>query len=492
MANKKKKKKQSGILRLIRMLLVVLVLCLAGLGGYLILTSGVPDQADMQIVIDTGKILANTTINGVNVFNMTPVDARAAIDDQVQIAASSIAVKLQFPDGRTEMWQGASVGVYPNADDTIWKAMEAGRSGDISQRKQAIANPPTQVLTLGFCYNAATLDQTIRAAIPSLNVAPTEPTVSIGANGKLIFGSDGKPVINQGKAGINLDVDKFVSLVKTAVTNGTFGPIIVPGTAVHPTVNTDQLVANTQLVSQKMTTYTDASNSGRAMNIKKMVGILSGHIVMPGQTFSVNGIAGDRTLAAGWYLANGIENGAFTPQPGGGICQVSTTLYNAALMADLDVTERTPHSIPSHYVDKAQDATVSSGGQDLKFINTSDSPVYVILYTDESKGAAQGITKNLYAEIWGKPLPTGQTIKLRSVKVSETPYSMTDANIVSDPALVHGGYNGYVYNLFKDYYINGKLDHSVKENTSVYKMIKPSVLPATPSPSPTVSPAPSP
>ena len=211
-------------------------------------------------------------------------------------------------------------------------------------------------------------------------------------------------------------------------------------------------------------------------NIKKMCGLLSGSTIKPGETYSVNDTAGPRTVENGWQKAKGIENGVYTDQAGGGICQVSTTLYNALLKADVEIVSRRPHSIPASYVKHALDAMITTGGSDLKFKNTTDWPMFLLLYVDEEK-------KTVTAEVYGTPLADGMTIKLESVDVEITPFDPTPV-VVTD--LVRKGRNRIVAEAWKVYYDkDGKEIKRVKANTSTYAASRPHVLQSSITPSPT-------
>lgn len=455
-----------------RLYLILGALCavLLGAGGYMwIFHTGVPDQKDMQVVFDTGTIVPGISINGVEVGNMTPAQARVAINDQVVQKAQSLALQLQYAD-RVEELPAENIGVYPNADDTIREAMLEGRQGSIAQRKSAMSSGTVKALTLSYVYDENSLEDNIRAAIPGINTDAIEPSVEVGEDGTLNF--------VEGKDGIELDEDAFVALVKEAVTSGEFGTIAMPGTAKKATYTIEEIKAHTVLVASATTSYSDREDSGRAKNIVKMAEILNGSVVKPGETFSVNDTAGPRTVANGWYLAKGIENGVYTDQPGGGICQVSSTLYNALLKADLQITARRPHSIPSSYVKRALDAAISTGGPDLAFKNNTDWPVYVMVRAGNGK---------VTAEIYGQPLPDDMTIEMLSVDVEVEAYDPDDVVVVDDPSLTRKGRNKYVteaWKIYKDK--NGNEIKRVKANTSTYKGSKPYVL-ATPTPSPTPS-----
>ena len=136
------------------------------------------------------------------------------------------------------------------------------------------------------------------------------------------------------------------------------------------------LRARTQALAS-YTTYFDAGNSARSHNIALACSRISGSVLQPGEEFSFNEIVGKRTRENGFEEANIISGGEFVPGVGGGVCQVSTTLMNAALLAGLKVTESRPHSLTVGYVPYSRDAMVSEYS-DLKFKNSYDMPVYLL------------------------------------------------------------------------------------------------------------------
>lgn len=129
------------------------------------------------------------------------------------------------------------------------------------------------------------------------------------------------------------------------------------------------------------TTYFDGSNVPRVSNIKLAGSKISGCVLGVNQSFSFNTRVGARTVQNGFKRAKIIEDGRFVYGTGGGVCQVSTTLYNAVLLAGLKVTEFHPHSLAVSYVSPSRDAMVSGTYSDLKFTNTTNSPVYIRVLT---------------------------------------------------------------------------------------------------------------
>ena len=156
------------------------------------------------------------------------------------------------------------------------------------------------------------------------------------------------------------------------------------------------------------TTYFDSENSSRVANIKLAGGKISGCVLSPEESFSFNARVGARTEKNGFKKAKIIEDGRFVYGVGGGVCQVSTTLYNAALLAGLKVTEFHPHSLAVSYVSPSRDAMVSGTYSDLKFVNTTNSPVYIRVLTGlyyvrcEVYGLSDGAEYSLSSVVTGE------------------------------------------------------------------------------------------
>ena len=120
-----------------------------------------------------------------------------------------------------------------------------------------------------------------------------------------------------------------------------------------------------------------SNNANRTTNLRLASNKINGTVIMPGDTFSYNKIVGERTIAAGYKNASVFENGRIVDGLGGGICQVSTTLYNAVLYANLQIVERTNHMFLAGYADGGRDATVAYGSLDFRFKNNRTYPIKI-------------------------------------------------------------------------------------------------------------------
>ena len=182
----------------------------------------------------------------------------------------------------------------------------------------------------------------------------------------------GKIVAIPEAAGVKLDEAK----VDTALYRGMLmgGEIEIPLTEAPKRIKDEDLNKITGVVSTFATNFS-AGNRPRSSNIKRAAEIIDGYVLMPGEQLSFNTTIGRRTVAGGFKVAGVLASGRHEYDVGGGICQVSTTLYNASLLADLKIVKRSNHSLPVSYVPAGRDATVSYPDPDLIIENPYDFPI---------------------------------------------------------------------------------------------------------------------
>ncbi len=140
---------------------------------------------------------------------------------------------------------------------------------------------------------------------------------------------------------------------------------------------------NLTLRSKFYTSY-PSSLEERKDNIKLATKSINNYFLDVNEEFSFNKVVGVRSEARGYKIAKIIINGRFVDGVGGGVCQVSTTLYNAVLLAGLKITEYHPHTLPVSYIAPSFDAMVNSGGADLKFVNNTNNPIFIIAVADSA------------------------------------------------------------------------------------------------------------
>lgn len=176
--------------------------------------------------------------------------------------------------------------------------------------------------------------------------------------------------------GREIDKEKLKGLIIDALEAGG-GYIKAPKKQIEPKVFYKDLSGATSLRAS-FTTYYVTEKVERASNICLATDAISGTVLMPGDSFSFNAVVGERTEKRGYKIAKVIQGGNFVDGIGGGVCQVSTTLFNAVLLSGLKVTEVHRHTLSVDYVKKSFDAMVSFNFADLRFVNTTSAPVLIV------------------------------------------------------------------------------------------------------------------
>lgn len=172
------------------------------------------------------------------------------------------------------------------------------------------------------------------------------------------------------------------------------------------------LSVDTLVLRSSFYTSYSSSTEERKSNIKLASKSLNGFFLDRGNEFSFNKVVGARTIARGYKQAKIIVQGEFVEGVGGGVCQVSTTLYNAVILAGLKVTEYHPHSLPVRYVMSSFDAMVNSGSADLRFVNNTLSPIYIKTYADDDM---------VKVEIYGSAMREKYVRKSRVLEIIPAP-----------------------------------------------------------------------
>ena len=200
------------------------------------------------------------------------------------------------------------------------------------------------------------------------------------------------------------------------------------------------------------TTIYDSSNKNRSNNLAISAEKIDGTIIMPGETFSYNQTVGERTIAAGYKEAGAYAGGRVVQDVGGGICQTSSTLYNAALLANLEIVDRSNHQFLTSYVSASRDATVAWGSIDFQFKNTRTYPIKI------EASAKNGVCK---MAIYGIKEETEYEVVIQSVVNSYLPYT---TKYEDDPTLEEGkevveqsGYTGCTSEAYKILKLNGEV-----------------------------------
>ncbi|MGI6192039.1 MAG: VanW family protein [Christensenellales bacterium] len=301
--------------------------------------------------------------------------------------------------------------------------------------------------TIQYAYDIAPLKDAVLQLAQELNVEPVDASYTYDRS------VEGRFVYNDGVKGRLVDGEALFEAVSAYVAAGDFSqPCQAPFTEVEPSVTVEDVKRLTAVVSTATSSFAKGSYAAknRVFNIEKALGLIDGYVLNPGEEFSFNTVLGPRYTSHGWKLAGAINNGKSVEEPGGGVCQVSSTTFNAVLLADLTIVERAPHSWPLSYLPAGQDATINTGTQDFIFKNNRETPVIIGADIDTKK-------KEMTITIYGEPLPDGQYIKLVSKKTDTIKQPADEVVVVKSMApgtsvVEREGRSGSRYETYKEYY----------------------------------------
>jgi vancomycin resistance protein YoaR len=347
-----------------------------------------------------------------------------------------------------------------NINEALEEAYSYGREMNMFQKYKAIKNPVVKQIKLTFDYNDKIVDQKLGEIAKDTNKKAVDATITMVSSGQFNVTND--------VVGRQLQEDALKKDIKSKI-NGVLSSdvisIVAPISNVKPKVSATALKSINTRISTYTTNYS-TSAEGRSTNIALSTKSINGTLLMPGDVFSFNGTVGQRTAARGYQSAGVIIGDKIEQGLGGGICQVSSTLYNAILGTELVSVERTHHTISSGYIPKGQDATVDYGNLDYKFKNTYKYPIFI-----------EGIVsnKNIYFNVYSNATLTNRTYQITS-EILEVTKPKTE--IIKDPTKYEGeseivktGYNGYKVKVSKKTFENGKLISTVVINKDTFNVI---------------------
>lgn len=415
------------------------------LSGILILTFGF---GYMQINND--KIAKNTYVKDIDVGNLSKEDAKKKILSEYKIDT----ITFKYND---KAWS-----INPNDIDTNYDIDKTiDNAYKVNRNKNIFSNiVDTLKSTFGIKNYINVVVDCDEAKVTS-ELEKISEEVNVSMEDARLNVLDDNIEISQDKAGLQVDISATLTNLKKSLQEGLFEESLVV-TKVEPKVKKEDLKDINTLLGSYQTVLSDVS-PGRIENIKIATERTSGVLLMPGEEFSYNKHTGLRTVKNGYKNATVIVSGEAVQGVGGGVCQVSTTLYNAVLYAGLDIVKVSNHSIPSSYVDKGRDAVVSDSGLDFIFKNDYDQPVYIKNYYNNGV-----ITCQVY----------GSNKEKQNIKISTSIDKVTKAPTKEekDPTLEKGkekilefGRGSYAVSTYRIYYDeNGKEVKKEKVASSFY------------------------
>ena len=329
-------------------------------GAALFLAAGAPALAD-----ETDTISKNVYIGGVNVSGMTEEQATKAVEEKLgKGTGGNYTVKI---GDETTTATAEDFGMEWTNREVVHEAMEVAKGGNLI--KQYKDKKDLQVEPKNFEVAYAPNEQAVKTYVEKL----AEEYNRDAEEGDITF-ANGYPEVTGGETGIAVNVDQSVSSIMKAL-EGDGTELTVVAEVQKPSVTKEELSQVKDVLGTATTYY--GSSYERNTNVEVGASKINGTLIMPGETFSVTAAVTPFNADNGYYPAPSYESGQVVDTYGGGICQVSTTLYNAVLKAELQVDERHNHTMLVSYVDPSKDAAIAEGLMDFIFTNNTDAPIYI-------------------------------------------------------------------------------------------------------------------
>ena len=470
--------------------------------------------------IGSTKIISGISINGIDVSGLTSKEATEKVSNILSEQLNT-SLNLTYQDYTTTLIPSQEIDASYNITTAVEKAYMLGRSDNIFKNNFEIVYTylAQNKIEMELKYNEeklASVVNNIALEIPGLVEQPsyyienTELIILPGKEGLKLLQDETKQLIietidNASSFNIELpvitvspdkiDIQKIYSEVHTEPKNaylvqepfeifvGSAGTdfaitieeaqnllkedkeeYVIPLKITEAEIGVEDL--GDGIFVDTLSTYTskyDESNVNRSTNVKIAASKLNNVILLPGETFSYNQTVGERTISNGFkeasiYTSKGVEYGL-----GGGICQVSSTLYNAVLEANLGIVERKNHRYAVTYVPNGRDATVSYGSIDFKFKNTRKYPIKLV--ASAKNGICSISVKGIKEEV-------EYNVTVTTKKLQTTPF---ETKYINDSSLAKGtqvvkqhGYYGYKYETYKVLSLNGSVVSTALLSTDTY------------------------
>lgn len=403
------------------------------------------------------RILHNIYIGEAEVSGMTADEAKDTLLTHLEEAAGKKVTMMVGKKTAEATFEELGL-KYQDIDRIVKKAESYAKTGNLWSRCWKIRRLAKERLVLS---EPLVLDYGKAEGVMKERAVP----LSDHAEDAGITREEGGFRITPEKEGRTVDIESSVSEVEKILNEGWSGEditVTLKQRTEKPAVTADQL----KLIQDELGTFsTDAGGGKRWQNLKTGAGRLDGSILMPGEELSVYGRTAPYDADHGYVEAGAYENGQVVDSYGGGICQVSTTLYNAALAAELEIVERYPHSMLVSYVEASRDAAIAGDYMDLVLRNPYDAPVYIEGGIDDEN--------RLIFTVYGKESRDGaRSVEFRSetlkVEEYEVVYRENNKKPLGSVECVSDPHTGKTAQLWKIIYQNGQETGKEKINNSKY------------------------
>jgi len=411
------------------------------------------------VVLNRKTFYDGIAVEGIDVSGLTVDEAREKVEKKLDRIVYENSLLLNY-EGMTWRIGLSDISYDFLVDDAIKRAYSIGREGSVLKRLKTIRNLKSDKKNVlaKVVFSRPLLEEYITSIKKQVDENPKDATVTY-QNGNIMFE---KEII-----GRFVDVDKNLGLLENELIKRDFSPFELEVTNVYPKIMYKDISHIEEVISSFSTVFNSA-NVNRSHNIKLACERINNTVLLPGETFSMDASLGSRTKENGYKDAPVIVKGRLIEGVGGGVCQVTSTLYVAVLKAKLEVVERVKHSMPLGYVEPGQDATISEGYIDFKFRNNTDRACLI---------SASVVGNRIDIKLLGAKRNSNYDVRLKSVVVERI--SPPEDEIIVDKSLPKGAVKierepvqGLKVIVYRETYENNRLIEREKISEDIYKPVQ--------------------
>lgn len=429
---------------------------------------------------DDDKICNGVYIDSLNISGMTEEQAQEAVDAYIAKLGER-TLEIQVND-ETVTSTLSAIGYTCAPNDFVQQALAQGKSGNIIAdyaRIREIEENPVRY-ELAFTYSEKKLKKFVSRTSDE-NCEKAKDSKIKMKNGRLIY--------TEAKEGLTIDVNETINRIKNSLKEQEDSAVVTVQAVVifeAPKVTKEEAQRCKDKLGSFSTTF-NAGNVSRTKNVANAARLVNGNVIYPGETFSVHDAISPLTEENGYYAAASYNNGQVVDSIGGGVCQVSTTLYNAVLRAELEIVERSPHSMLVSYVEPSMDAAIAGDYKDFKFRNNTDVPIYI-------EGGTYAGT--IFFRVYGEETRSSDRVvefkseTIETIEPGEDKVTYDKSLPASYMAVTQEAHQGCRAVLWKYVTENGKTE-KIQINSSTYNAEPRYVVKGSAGASPSATPAPS-
>ena len=401
-SEKPRQEKRKSIIPVIAAVLAVIVL---GTGGALAAMSYSKTKRINDRVAPYDELFVNGVyVDGIHLGGMTPEQALNSVQSQIQQRNDAWSVTLTYQGETQAVINAGMLGMSVDIGEVMNNAWLQGHEGDYEQRyaaMEALEETPYEAYTAVPSGDTSVIDNLMAQIKNRIDLSPVNAElVAFDTTQAYPF------TFTDERTGLRLDTEPVVEQLYQMVSTMKSGTIELKPETIQPRVTKIDLQKHYMLRSSVYTPISTSSTEERNNNIRRAFELINGTVVTPGSNFSFNGVVGERTEANGFYPAIEYAYNEHVMGIGGGVCQASTTVYQAAVCAGLQIVKREPHSDAVNYTEYGKDATVYwmyNKKIDFVFKNNTTEPIYIVaaVQTDPSNKRRLIAKVSMYGEDMG-------------------------------------------------------------------------------------------